>query len=395
MAEPKIAILSPHIPPYYAGSGKRALLQAKYLAGRGYNIVFISVIENSEINKNLEMVTVNLPSAYEVDSLVGAICRNTYHPVLFYKMFKIIVSKKIKLLHCIPAFSWPSFSAVIAAKLLGVKIITETTLEGADDPLTIMKSKVGKLKFFIFKLSDAIINISPLLAERAKEAGIAEQKMFLIPNGVNTDQFIPPTLEKKLELRQQFGLSSFKHVFMYVGVMRQRKGVSDLVEAFRIAKSKIDSCCLVLAGPVDKDDENRKYYGELKRQVETAGIADSVLFTGEVNNIEQWMQACDTFIFASKREGLPNVILEAMSTGLPVIAMRLPQTIDYIFNGNKKSGIIVDTVDELSLAMVELANDEDKRRVISKNARTRITESFSDQVVMEKYIELYQGLLKS
>ena len=393
MFEQKIAIMTPHIPPYYSGAGKRALTQAKYLAGRGCKIVFISVIENNEDIKNIEMVTVKLPAVYEKSSLGGAICRNTYHPILFFKMLNIIAGKRVKLLHCIPAFSWPTFSAVMAAKILGISIITETTLEGSDDPLTILKSKVGKLKFLIFKFSDAIVNISPLLVSKSEEAGINGQKLHLIPNSVNTDQYVPPGKEEKKELRKSFGLSKFQYVFIYVGIMSPRKGVAELIEAFKTVKSEIDSCCLVLAGPIDKNDENKNYYRELKKQVEAEGLSDSVLFTGEVDNIESWLKAGDIFLFASKREGLPNVVLEAMSTGLPVVALRIPQTIEYIFN--RESGIVVDNMKEFSRAMKQLLHDKNHYQHLSHNARNRVLNVFSDEVVMEQYLKLYEDLLKT
>ena len=391
MVGEKIAILSAHIPPYYSGAGKRALNQAKYLVDKGFELVFITTTPNKLQLPGLEMVIITVPAAYETDTLAGAICRQTYHLIFFIRLMSVLLRKKVKLLHCIPAFSWFAFAAVGAARALGLKIITETTLYGTDDPVTIRSRKAGRLKLLIFRYSDAIVNISPLLVSKCVDAGINEQKLYLIPNSVNTAKFVPPTKGEKEAVKRSLGLSRFKHVFIYAGIMRARKRVDWLIKTFKHVNNSINECCLVLAGPIDKDRDNKEYYHELKLLVETEGLSDIVVFTGEVDNIEQWMKASDIFLFASNREGFGTVMVEAMSTGLPVVAMRISGITDYIITDD--SGIITDDLGELYRAVVTLVSDKDYYNKLSSNARERALHYFSDEAVMSKYKDLYKTLL--
>ncbi len=390
MAVEKIAILSANIPPYYSGAGKRALNQAKYLVHKGYKIVFITTTPYPEKIPGMDIVVIPIPKYYETISLAGTLSRQFYHPILFAKLLQILVKKKIKLLHCIPAFSWLSYNAVLAAKLTGINVIIESTLEGSDDPLAIKRSRIGSLKFVIFKMADAIINISPLLVSRCREAGLPEEKLYLIPNSVDINRFCPPAAETKVELKRSLKLDQYDCIFIYAGIMRSRKRVDLLIEVFKIVKKQLNGSLLVLAGPIDKDDENVFYYKQLKKQVESEGLNGAVIFTGNIDNMEQWMKASDIFLFASEREGFGTVMVEAMSTGLPVVAMRIPHITDFIID---KSGIIVDNKKEFAQALIRLAKDDNYRDSLSLLARERVMNNFSNDMIMKQYLDLYNRFI--
>lgn len=393
MFEKEIGIISPYIPPSYAGAGKRALSQAKYLANQGFKVIFITVTKTIEQYQNLELVTIHLPEFYGEKNSIGKICRLIYHPLLFIKMWKTVSDNNFKLLHCIPSLSWPTYFAAIAAKCRGVKIVVEPTLAGANDPLSVRNSFLGILKFLIFNFADAIVNISPQMEYYSKKAGLAEHKLYLIPNGIDVDKFSPPTEKEKNDLKNKLGLSNYRYVFIYAGIMRPRKGVSDIIEAFKLARMEMSSSCLLLIGPADKDRESKEYYRALQEQVEKDALKNKVIFIGEVENVEEWLKSSDVFLFASRREGLPNALIEAAGTGLPVVAMEIPKVTDFIIDQKNESGIIVDDVGKFSKAIVKLVSDKDYYDKVSRNARKRAVSCFSNKVVMGKYEKLYKKLL--
>ena len=393
LPDKRIAMLSAHIPPYYSGAGKRALNQAKYLVQLGYEVVFITTTPNEEKMPGLDMVTIRLPAVYETATPAGALCRQSYHPVLFFKLLVVLARKKVRLIHCIPAFSWFAFNAVLAAKILGIKILTEITLDGTDDPVTLKNRKAGRAKLLVFKLSDGIINISPLLVSRCKEVGISEDKIHLIPNSVNTERFAPLTPNAKKDLRIILGLERFEQLLVYVGVIRPRKRVAELISIFKTVKAEFKESGIILCGPYAKDDESRDYFRLVKDMIKEENLKESVIFTGEVANVDQWMKAGDLFVFASEREGFGTVLVEAMSTGLPVVAMHIAQITDYILGKNNKSGIIVNTAEDFSRAIIDLLGDQSRYHEISHAARERATSYFSEEVVMDKYTNIYSKYL--
>ena len=393
MADPKVCFISYNIPPDYSGAGKRAWKQAKYLAAQGMEVIFITVSDNREIVTNLKLLRIRMPINYMEDSVKGVMIRQGYNPVLFVRMLWLLLKHRVKLIHSLPAFSWLSFNAVLAGKVLGIKSITETTLEGADDPVAIKKSNLGWIKVYMFRIAAVVVNISPLLDERCREAGIPGHKLRLIPNNIDTNKFSPPGPDEKIALREKLDLIDCDYIYIYVGIMRERKRIAELIEAFRISQEEVKNCSLLLVGPVNKDEENRQYYRHLRAQVDNKSLTEKVIFTGEVNNIEEWLKASDTFLFASRREGLPNAVIEAASCGLPVVAMNIPKIMDYIFDNESESGIITDNFEQFTAAMIRLARDRDYCERISVNARKRAEKKFSDRVVMDSYRELYQELL--
>ena len=128
----------------------------------------------------------------------------------------------------------------------------------------------------------------------------------------------------------------------------------------------------------------------MKNRCQELNIADRVIFTGLVDNVDEYMKSSDLFVFLSKREGCPNVIIEAMSTGLPVIALNISGvTEDIICDGI--DGIIVSEENPKIIATV--IEKIIKNRVlyinISKNARETAISRFSTEVIDQEYWSVY------
>ena len=88
----------------------------------------------------------------------------------------------------------------------------------------------------MFKLSDGIINISPLPVSKYKEVGISEDKIHLIPKSVNTKRFAPITPNAKKYLRIALGLERVEQLLVHVGAIRPRKRVAGLINIFKTVK---------------------------------------------------------------------------------------------------------------------------------------------------------------
>lgn len=129
-----------------------------------------------------------------------------------------------------------------------------------------------------------------------------------IRNGVDRDRFYPVDQVTSRNLRKKLGLSASAVVFVSVGHLRKRKDPTTVIKAFK--RSDLSSSReLVMIGD-----------GPLKKTCQDiAGRAPNIHFTGKIDNVDEYLQASDVFVSASKSEGLPNTVMEALSTGLPVI----------------------------------------------------------------------------
>jgi len=170
-------------------------------------------------------------------------------------------------------------------------------------------------RLIVSALSEAkgVINRSRDLARRLKEAGVPEEKLHVVYNGVDTKTFCRAD---KQAVRLELGLNADEKIILFVGNFLPVKNPGLLLESFaQLVKERGKKARLLMIGG-----------GPLKEQIVThaarLNIADRVQLLGRQGAAEvaRYMQAADTLVLSSHNEGVPNVILEALAAGLPVVA---------------------------------------------------------------------------
>ena len=186
-----------------------------------------------------------------------------------------------------------------------------------DDYLT----KFGYIRGFILarmqisaiKRSKNVICCSKSLSEIYKTK--LNMNFDYICNGVDVEQYTMPTFEEKETIRRELNLPSNSFIWVYTGQFIERKNVSFLLENYVKGFSKEKKSYLLLLGDGPE-------FTNLKNKYASYDVID---FRGNVPNVNYYLKACDVYISTSKSEGLPNGVLEAMATGLPVILSDIKQ----------------------------------------------------------------------
>ena len=169
-----------------------------------------------------------------------------------------------------------------------------------------------------------VIAVSGALRERVLELGLPPEQVIVQHNGVDRGKFI---LQGKTAMRKSLGLPTDRQIILYVGNFVPEKGVDTLVEAMHHLKEagrKDIMLALVGSGSLEPILQARVAQHNLQEQVRFCGRR---LHT----EIPDWMAACDVFCLPSRREGCPNVILESLSSGRPVVASHVggvPELLD-------------------------------------------------------------------
>lgn len=176
----------------------------------------------------------------------------------------------------------------------------------------IMGTLVAKLDLSILKNAAQVWTCSESLTLKYKNE--LHMDFPFIRNGVNVSKFTRPTNEGRLEQRKKLNLPKDKRIVVYTGTFNKRKNQKFLLEVFA-KNSVLGNTILLLLGGGPELAGLKKKYGELK----------NVIFTGNVTNVNEYLQASDVYISSSTSEGLPNGVLEAMATGLPVILSDITQ----------------------------------------------------------------------
>jgi glycosyltransferase involved in cell wall biosynthesis len=129
--------------------------------------------------------------------------------------------------------------------------------------------------------------------------------------------------------------------------------------------------------------------------VDQLGLREKCIFVGNKRNVEDYYPACDLTVLPSRHEGMPNVILESLACGVPVVATRVADNEILVPDG--KVGFIVESEDAVGLAtrIRELLDDSVLREKLGATARSWIVENFSADRMAEKMIAAYRMMYES
>jgi glycosyltransferase involved in cell wall biosynthesis len=281
------------------------------------------------------------------------------------------------------AFLFPIF------RLIGRRVLLKLTLAESDDPLTMRRRRLlGWAYFFGLTRVHRMAAISRRLKQMAHEAGMPEESVRLVFNGVNVDRFSPVSKPRKAEIRRKLGIGEGSVVFLSIGQIEPRKGYDLLLRAFEKIQASIQDAELMIVGP--GDDEANAFYAELKAYVEERGLK-RVRFAGKRADVEDYVKAADCFVFCSRQEGFGTVLIEAMACGVPTVAMNIPGITEDIIT-DERIGIIAragspgDFADA-AIALLQRKNDEGLL-----GASAAIRSRFSIDLIADQYVSLYREM---
>jgi len=233
--------------------------------------------------------------------------------------------------------------------------------------------------------ADKVISVSQATADwLVQERGVAADKVMIIPYGVNVDKF---NAEPKTISRTELGVPEDAFIIGQVSRLNEQKGHVYLIDAAPQIVEKIPNVKFVLAG----DGPSR---GIIEEKIAAHNLQDYFILLGARRDVPEIIRQFDIFTLPSLYEGLPNVILEAMSTSLPIVATPADGTKEAIVDG--ESGILVPMQNPQALAeqLIRTAQDAALRKRLGTAARKRAVDVFSLQGQVNKFQDLYTEYAK-
>lgn len=234
----------------------------------------------------------------------------------------------------------------------------------------------------ILKNADAVIVLTEDMKREIQK--IWNRNVFVVPNGINLERF--ENLSKK-DLRSKIEIKEEK-VIMFVGSLRPVKGVKYLIEAMKITADKNKNMRLFIVG----DGEERKYLENLVRNL---NIERYVTFVGKVPNekVPEYMAASDVFVLPSLSEGFPVTVVEAMASGLPIVATNIRGLPEIIKNGENGFLVKPESPIEIAEKVLLLLEDDELRERISRNNKGKAKE-YSWEAIIGKLERVYECCLQ-
>lgn len=218
-----------------------------------------------------------------------------------------------------------------------------------------------------------------------------EEKTIHISNGVDIWNKFNPALKDSYEvkaLRKDLGFTDNEVVFSFIGRLVREKGIFELIEAFKTINQQLPNAKLILIGGVPKTERDKDSYTKLQEELKHPNI----LYLGYRTNISELMLLSDCFILPSHREGLPRSIIEAMAMQTPIIASNIRGCREEVFQDINGMLFTKGDSNELAIAMEKMVNNKEMRDVFSKKSREIVEESFDEQKVLNKQIEIFNKI---
>ncbi|HUY35268.1 MAG TPA: glycosyltransferase [Pirellulales bacterium] len=236
---------------------------------------------------------------------------------------------------------------------------------------------------WLARRTDRIVVNSSGVSDFYARQGIAAGKFALIPNGIVP---LPPSTVSRAELLAELELPADTRLIGAVGRLWPQKRIKDLIWATDLLKVIRDDVHLLVIG----DGPHRVRLERFRRQVE---IEDRVHFLGHRADVPRFLRHFDVVWLASEYEGLPNVIMEAMAAGVPVVASDIPGNRDLVVPG--QTGFLVPLGDRAAFARQTrvLLDDAELAGRFGAAGRERVLREFSIERMIERHAELYRELL--
>jgi glycosyltransferase involved in cell wall biosynthesis len=292
-----------------------------------------------------------------------------------YKLVKIIKEHSIQLVH---AHTARAHAIALLAKMIYPKfyLIVSRRVD-----FTVKKSFLSLLKYTSNK-NDIFLTVSGKIKEILIKDGINPEKIVTVYSGIDLNRF--QEVKRNLKYKKEFDIKGRTTVFGNIAALVDHKDHETLIKAVSLLQNR-KKIKLLIVGEGELEEK-------LKLLVKDLKIDDRVIFTGFRNDIPELLKFFDVFILTSKEEGLGTSVLDAMASGLPVLATKgggIPEMVSH-----EKGGYLTEVKDSVKLFhyMNSLISKPALRKEFGEYNKSAV-KRFSIEATINKTIQVYSSFL--
>jgi N-acetyl-alpha-D-glucosaminyl L-malate synthase BshA len=364
--------------PTYGGSGVVATELGKALSEKGHEIHFVSYDQPVRLDLFKENIYY-----HEVSVLDYPLFKYPpYELILTNKLIDVAKFEKLDLLHVHYAIPHAS-AAYMAKKVLSesnIRLPFITTLHGTDITLVGKDPSFEPVITFAINHSDAVTAVSDSLRNDTLDAFEISRPIEVIPNFIDIDTYsIPP----KEHLRKRYAPNGEK-IMIHISNFRAVKRTEDVIHVFKKVKDKLP-VKLIMVG--DGPDKNR-----LEQLCREMGTCADIHFVGKLKSVSELLAISDLFILTSTKESFGLAMLEALASGVPAVTSNTGGVPEVNIEGYSGKLSEVGDIDKMTENCIDILHNESKLLTFKNGAKER-AKQFDINLVLEKYIQLYESIL--
>ena len=291
-----------------------------------------------------------------------------------YRLFRILVSHRINLLHINDL--WWAPIGLAASRLAGIPCITHVRADYTP----------RHIRNYRLPACQVCVPVSKAVGRSLEGAGVDSSRIRLVYSGIDLSQIAEN--QDVASIRIRYKIAPDRVVIGSVGNLLAVKGYEYLIRAVAHIKTAMPSVlCLIVGGG------DRPYAKTLYALVRELGVRDNVIFTGFCDDVYPLLSVMDVFVLASVSEGFGIALLEAMAVSKPVVATSVGGIPEIVIHG--QTGLLVKPNDSLALARTisHLLANREQAIAMGKCGRERVETYFSIKSEIAKLEDLYAEVL--
>ncbi len=376
----KILMMTDYFYPHIGGVEKVVLDLCIQLIKHGHEVcVFTLNIPKNKKNDIYNGIRIIRADGYDTTRITGL--QSAISISSWFEAKKIIKDFKPDIIHTHNLFFLTTLIGMLMKKKFHIPTITTLHL-GSLDNLSglkgwLIKKIESKMAQIINKNSDLVISGSEKLMKNGIKIGIDPLKSIIIPNAVELPFF-----------RMEREYSSNPHKIIFIGRLIANKGAQILIESAKKIIKNFPNAKFLFVG----DGPMRK---KLEAYSKKNHLVGNISFLGTVEDLRPIMKEADVYVRPSLTDGMPYGILEAMATGLPVIATNIAGSPEIIIHG--KTGHLIPSNDsgELANAIIHLLSSPTYLVNLAKNGLKLVNSEYDWEKVYPNYENSYRRILEN
>lgn len=311
-----------------------------------------------------------------------------YDSFALYKLYYYLKKEKFDAVHSVTPKA--GLLAMVASNIVNIKnrihIFTGQVWATKKGVMRILLKLIDKI--IVNNSTQILVDGEPQRRFLINEGVVLENKSVVLGkgsiSGVDTNQFFPSEKESEI-VRKELAILDSEIVFMFLGRLKEDKGIKELASAFNVLSNKYKNVTLLIVG---EDEEQLKDY-----ILDSVSNKSKVIIYGATKEPRRLLQVADVFCMPSHREGFGTSILEASLMEKPIVCSDIYGLADTIIDNVTGIRHNVKNSQSLFLSMEKLYLNELDRKKMGNNARNYVLNNFKSDMISNEWLRFYNNIL--